>query len=292
MRPNFLKTLASLLTTSCLLTIFAIIPTHSLVIPDEFSLGERGITETIAWSYVNTESHSVAGDSDIASNLVPRRIQKRTLKYTRVGGNKKRIKYDEYDYPSLDQIKEEVFPQERKEILANGVNILYFYSNLDEKQAILIIRNYFQCADAANYFPEQRGVGYSEAVETQGWMSSVTDALASQGYNSRLLVPRLASQALAEQCSGRVFFFTRGDQEPGDSWANRNDNTWVGWEFPALTRNPAVTEIIRIDPRPGQDRTPKVIWTQGDAPVDPAPRGVDPSVRRADGTRPSGDRRI
>ncbi|KAJ0124686.1 hypothetical protein J7T55_006027 [Diaporthe amygdali] len=120
-------------------------------------------------------------------------------------------------------------------------------------------------------------------------MASVTAALAKRGYNSELLTPRLASQAFADKCSGKVFLFTKGDEQPGDGWVNQNDNTWVGWEFPALTRNQAVTEIIHIDPRPGKDHTPLVIWTQGNPPVIPEPRGADPSVRNRTGDRPPGN---
>lgn len=78
--------------------------------------------------------------------------------------------------------------------------------------------------------------------------------------------------------SGRVFLFTRGDKEPGWDWRNPADNTWVGWEYPALTRNPAVTEIVLIDPRPGEDHTPLIIWKREFGPTANAPRGADETV--------------
>lgn len=56
------------------------------------------------------------------------------------------------------------------------------------------------------------------------------------------------------------------------------DNTWLGWEYPALTRNPDVTEIVRIDPRKGEDHTPVIIWKRGDEPTVDPPRGADESV--------------
>lgn len=57
-----------------------------------------------------------------------------------------------------------------------------------------------------------------------------------------------------------------------------NDNTWVGWKYPALTRNPNVNDNVRIDPRPDEDHTPLIIWKQDFGPTANAPRGADEST--------------
>ncbi|KAH8754082.1 hypothetical protein F5883DRAFT_573748 [Diaporthe sp. PMI_573] len=109
-------------------------------------------------------------------------------------------------------------------------------------------------------------------------MSTIAATLKKAGKKGVELVPRIASQALAEEYSGTVFLFTRGDKEPGWDWKNPYDNTWLGWEYPALTRNKAVTKIVRIDPRPGEDHTPLIIWKQEFGPTVNAPRGADETV--------------
>lgn len=196
-----------------------------------------------------------------------------------------------------------------------------------------MIKRYLKCDAARALFPNQRAVGYPDVIRNEGFvgvnqvtllsplrlyirellnasetrnqMTSLTVALNSDGKKGGLLVPRIASQALAEEwwvslfpfpkliglpknfyylcadkgnSSGRVFLFTRADKEPGWDWRNPRDNTWVGWEYPALTRNPAVTEIVRIDPRPGEDNTPLIIWKREFGPTANPPRGADESV--------------
>jgi len=52
-----------------------------------------------------------------------------------------------------------------------------------------------------------------------------------------------------------------------------SERTTLGWwEFPALTRNSDVKEIIQVDPRAADDKG-HVIWTPQDGPTDDEPRG-------------------
>ncbi|KAL1879180.1 hypothetical protein Daus18300_001759 [Diaporthe australafricana] len=216
---------------------------------------------------------TAAAENDL---LVPRGdIEKRTLQYTKNG---KKFSFSEIDYPTTQQLKDELFVGDKKAVLDGGVNIQYFYTGLGGRGSIGIIKNYLKCDAARALFPDQRAVGYPDVVTVQGFMSATTAALNSASKKGSLLVPRIASQALGEECSGRVFIFTRGDKEPGWDWKNPNDNTWVGWEFPALTRNPAVTDIVKIDPRPGEDHTPLIIWKREWGPSANEPRGADESV--------------
>ncbi|KAH9204978.1 hypothetical protein DL95DRAFT_417820 [Leptodontidium sp. 2 PMI_412] len=170
----------------------------------------------------------------------------------------------------------------KKEILQANVGRQYFYTNLDGEEAIVHINKY--CACKSNEFSKgQRCVGYKPVVET-GWVTAEANSLnrlrgqkGTPDSIGRLLMPRVASQALAEECSGDVAFFTKSDAEPGELYENPEDVTWIGWEFPALTQNAKVERILRIDPREGQDHTPKVIWSKGDEKQ--VPRGVDETVK-------------
>lgn len=52
-------------------------------------------------------------------------IEKRTLRYTKNG---KKFNFDEIDYPTTQQLKDELFVGDKKDNLDNGVNIQYFYT--------------------------------------------------------------------------------------------------------------------------------------------------------------------
>lgn len=127
-------------------------------------------------------------------------------------------------------------------------------------------------------------MGYKPVVETQRVTAETNLLNRNKGVKGgpdsigALLMPRMASQALVEECKGDVAFFARSDAEPGSQYENPNDLTWIGSEFPALTQNSNFERILRIDPRDGQDHAPKVIWSKGDAKQ--VPRGVDETVQQ------------
>ncbi|PYI22640.1 hypothetical protein BO99DRAFT_440456 [Aspergillus violaceofuscus CBS 115571] len=77
----------------------------------------------------------------------------------------------------------------------------------------------------------------------------------------------LVSQALAESCSGTVYFFTPESNDGTDPVTN----VWNVYEHPALTRNAKVQQIIKVDPGTSSQ---VVIWTKGDAPYGPVPPGT------------------
>ncbi|KAL2285598.1 hypothetical protein FJTKL_07627 [Diaporthe vaccinii] len=274
-RPN---AFLSLLWALCALTLFAFLqPAESRAVPNDGSspvphLGARAKEAPSLYLDDTGEWNATAAENDLVRRGG---IEKRTLQYTKNGKN---FDFSEIDYPTTQQVKDELFVGDKKAVLDGGVNIQYFYTGLGGRGSIGKIKQYLKCDAARALFPDQRAVGYPDVIRNEGFMSATTGALNSDGKKGGLLVPRIASQALAEECSGRVFLFTRGDKEPGWDWRNPNDNTWVGWEYPALTRNPAVTDIVRIDPRVGEDHTPLIIWKQEFGPTANAPRGADESV--------------
>lgn len=77
------------------------------------------------------------------------------------------------------------------------------------------------------------------------------------------------SQAFAQVANKKVYFFTAA----GNDGTNMPATTaWGGWEYPALTRNPAVTEIIQVS-MTGTQGTAHTIWRHGDHPSAQAPLG-------------------
>ncbi|KAK0112643.1 hypothetical protein ONS95_014382 [Cadophora gregata] len=97
------------------------------------------------------------------------------------------------------------------------------------------------------------------------------------GSIGSLLMPRTISQALPEECKGDIAFFTKSDEEPGEKHENPEDLTWIGWEFPALTKNKKVERNWRIDPRKGFDNKPVLLWSKNGP--EKKQRGVDDTVK-------------
>lgn len=77
------------------------------------------------------------------------------------------------------------------------------------------------------------------------------------------------SQAFAEASKGTVYFFTK---KGNDGTSMSENQAWGGWEYPALTRNPNVKEIIQVDPGHAGDKG-HVIWKPADGPSCNEPRG-------------------
>lgn len=108
------------------------------------------------------------------------------------------------------------------------------------------------------------------------WLLAQTGALIRIFGNNYDPFPKLLSQAFAEVSVGDVYVFTPTGADPmNPPIANaRTRVAWVGWEYPALTRNRNVRTIYRVDPRPGYDNERYAIWTQGDAPWPEEPLGL------------------
>lgn len=98
-------------------------------------------------------------------------------------------------------------------------------------------------------------------------ISGIPDPKADMNQYQRRL-----SQAFAEVANGKVYFFTAAGLD------GRNlplFTTWAAFEYPALTRNPAVTEIIQVS-MSGAHGVAQTIWERGDGPTSNAPVGNGP----------------
>ncbi|KAL2043857.1 hypothetical protein N7G274_003377 [Stereocaulon virgatum] len=76
------------------------------------------------------------------------------------------------------------------------------------------------------------------------------------------------SRAFAEVSIGDAYLCTPENYCPNIDFGQ--NMTWVGWEYPALTRNIGVTRVIRVDP---SMNVTSQIWTSRDPPTPNAPRG-------------------
>ena len=117
-------------------------------------------------------------------------------------------------------------------------------------------------------------IAYFNNIISQLYLDTVGSAiLANRGNQELDRFQKLLCQAYAEQASGRVWVFMPNTVEPPSGINLRPKVAWRTWEYPALTRNPAVTDIVKVDPN--NDNQPTVIWTQGDPPSPLAPAGTN-----------------
>lgn len=119
----------SLLWALCALTLFTFLqPAESRAISNDgrssvSHLGARAEEAPSLYFDDTGEWNATAAEND----LVIRHggIEKRTLRYTKSGKN---FDFSEIDYPTTQQLKDELFVGDKKAVLDGGVNIQYFYT--------------------------------------------------------------------------------------------------------------------------------------------------------------------
>lgn len=119
----------SLLWALCALTLFAFLqPAESRAISNDdrssvSHLGARAEEAPSLYFDDTGEWNATAAENDL---LVRRGgIEKRTLRYTKNGKN---FDFSEIDYPTTQQLKDELIVGDKKAVLDGGVNIQYFYT--------------------------------------------------------------------------------------------------------------------------------------------------------------------
>lgn len=152
-----------------------------------------------------------------------------------------------------------------------GNRISVFYTGLGGAGGLQTCRQYFACN------PQLGVTVFWDSVVDNGWYLAQATAIiqaarqANPNVNQDAAVDpwqkRLA-QAFAEASRGVAYVCTPESNAPNNDF--NQDLAWGGWEYPALTRNPGVTSVIRVDPNTGTNST---IWRQGDAATPNAPRG-------------------
>lgn len=148
-----------------------------------------------------------------------------------------------------------------------GNRISVFYSGLGGAIGLNTCKQFFACN------PQIGNPVLWDDVVDPDWYRAQGDAIAkaNPGVNPfTALDPwqKRMAQAFAEASRGDAYVCTPASNAPNNDF--NQDLAWGGWEYPALTRNSAVTSVIRVDPATGMTST---IWRQGDAPTPNAPKG-------------------
>lgn len=138
-----------------------------------------------------------------------------------------------------------------------------FYSDLSGGGAI---------AKASEWYSKnvRKGRGYVafNDIVNEKWYEAQGMELERQSPAKVDQFQKRLSRAFAEASKGTVYFFTK---EENEGTCMPDTQAWGGWEFPALTRNRDVKEIIQVDPRQASDKR-HVIWTPADGPSYNAPQ--------------------
>lgn len=88
-------------------------------------------------------------------------------------------------------------------------------------------------------------------IVNQKWYQAQGEELVRQSPTKLDPFQKRLSQAFAEASKGTVYFFTKNEN---DGNPMPEAQAWGGWEFPALTRNQNVKEIIQVDPGQAGDK--------------------------------------
>ena len=114
-----------------------------------------------------------------------------------------------------------------------------------------------------------RGSVAFDNIVNQKWYQAQGQELMKQSHSKLDSFQKRLSQAFAEASKGTVYFFTK---KGNDGTSMSENQAWGGWEYPALTRNPNVKEIVQVDPGHAGDKG-HVIWKPADGPSCNEPRG-------------------
>lgn len=143
-----------------------------------------------------------------------------------------------------------------------------FYSGLGGGSAIQTAKTWHKAnAEKAN---KRAGVAFDGIVD-ETWYLAQAGALQKQSGGAAKVdsFQKRLSQAFAEASNGKVYFFTATGQVGTNFPAS---TAWGGWEFPALTRNPSVTQVIQVS-MTGNVGTTQTIWAKGQPATPHAPLG-------------------
>ena len=140
-----------------------------------------------------------------------------------------------------------------------------FYSGLGGGSAQTTAKNWYK----ANVKGGRGAVSFQD-VSAGDWYIQQIQALGGPNASGTDSFQKRLSQAFAEVSSGRVYFFTKHGT---DGTKMSTSTAWGGWEYPALTRNTQVKDILQVDPTMTPTDPGAVIWTKSSGPSSQAPLG-------------------
>jgi hypothetical protein len=143
-----------------------------------------------------------------------------------------------------------------------------YYTKLQGWGGLKLCKQYFNCNPV-----ERPVVGYDDIVDNRWFMAqgqAIRDSTPSQATFERLTdqFQKRLSQAFAQEANGVAYICTPEGESPDNNFPTTS--TWGGWEYPALTRNPAITKVMRVDPATS---VMSQIWTKGQPATVNLPQG-------------------
>ncbi|KAH7350085.1 hypothetical protein B0T11DRAFT_302235 [Plectosphaerella cucumerina] len=143
-----------------------------------------------------------------------------------------------------------------------------FYSALGGASAVQTAKTWHKAnAEKAN---GRIGVAFDGIVNDKWYLAQAAELQKQPSGSAKVdQFQKRLSQAFAQASNKKVYFFTAAGQD-GTKFATTT--TWGGWEYPALTRNAAVTEVIQVS-MTGDKGTTKTIWKRGDRATTNPPLG-------------------
>lgn len=128
-------------------------------------------------------------------------------------------------------------------------------------------------AEASDWYrknvPNGRGSVVFSQIVNQKWYDAQGRVLYQKSPCKVDAFQKRLSQAFAQASKDTVYFFTKAGNK---GTCMPEETAWGGWEFPALTRNSDVTQIIQVNPKAANDKG-HVIWRPGDGYSPNKPRG-------------------
>ena len=164
------------------------------------------------------------------------------------------------DPPSVDELVQQI--QSHGQV---GNKQSVFYTGLGGAGGVKVCKQYFTC------HPELGQVVLWDDIVDNNWYLAQATAIMTKNQQANTAVDvfqKRLSQAFGVASAGSAYLCTPEANTPNNQF--NTADAWGGWEYPALTRNSKVTNVIRVDPSTGNNAT---IWNQGDPPTANAPAG-------------------
>lgn len=148
-----------------------------------------------------------------------------------------------------------------------GNSISVFYTGLGGASGLTKCKQYFVC------HPEIGSTVAWDKIVDMKWFDAQALAIVkgNPGSNPNVITDPFAkrmAQAFAQASKGDAYLCVPADNSPDNDF--NQDLAWVGWEYPALTRNEDVSRVIRVDPATG---VTSQIWAAGQPATENEPRG-------------------
>ncbi|KAJ9634989.1 hypothetical protein H2204_005944 [Knufia peltigerae] len=173
----------------------------------------------------------------------------------------------DFELPTLDEITDR-FQDELDFGMASPLRSVWFYTNLGQEIDNRVLEDCkgWMIGNSIDSYYEGDGLDREWVIAQQEWIEiHLNEFLAKTGgEDPQHILGLCVFEALAASAlNPDAYVFTKGAP---DIW--HVDSHWAKVEYPALTQNPFIERIWRVDPRPGQCNQQELIWERGrDQPI-------------------------